>query len=395
MNKQVSKLCEIAKKKDRLIIGLMSGTSLDGVDVGLCKISGNGLAVKVDLLAFESFPYSVAFKHKLKEICFLKETDLELISLLNIEIAQHFSNSVNQFLIQQNLKSEAIDLIASHGQTIYHSPARLRNDANPLNATLQIGDGDYIAVQTGIITISDFRQKNIAEGKEGAPLALYGDYLLFRNNAENRILLNIGGIANFTILKKDAVFANAISTDVGPGNTLMDQFILKVTGNKYYDLNASMALEGVVDTELLNELLNHPFFNQQLPKTTGPELFNLKYLENAIEKSNKNNLKAEDIMATLNRFTAEGISVAINQIFDHTTHPVVYTSGGGFQNPLLMKNLEGLVPFAIFKSTSDLMIHPDAKETVLFAILANETVAGDYEAFGDQTKSMGKISFPN
>ncbi|MBU0697650.1 MAG: anhydro-N-acetylmuramic acid kinase, partial [Bacteroidetes bacterium] len=131
----------------------------------------------------------------------------------------------------------------------------------------------------------------------------------------------------------------------------MDQFILKVTGNKYYDLNASMALEGVVDTELLNELLNHPFFNQQLPKTTGPELFNLKYLENAIEKSNKNNLKAEDIMATLNRFTAEGISVAINQIFDHTTHPVVYTSGGGFQNPLLMKNLEGLVPFAIFKST--------------------------------------------
>ncbi|MBU0697651.1 MAG: anhydro-N-acetylmuramic acid kinase [Bacteroidetes bacterium] len=200
MNKQVSKLCEIAKKKDRLIIGLMSGTSLDGVDVGLCKISGNGLAVKVDLLAFESFPYSVAFKHKLKEICFLKETDLELISLLNIEIAQHFSNSVNQFLIQQNLKSEAIDLIASHGQTIYHSPARLRNDANPLNATLQIGDGDYIAVQTGIITISDFRQKNIAEGKEGAPLALYGDYLLFRNNAENRILLNIGGIANFTIL---------------------------------------------------------------------------------------------------------------------------------------------------------------------------------------------------
>jgi anhydro-N-acetylmuramic acid kinase len=395
MNKQIIKLYDIAKKKDRLIIGLMSGTSLDGVDIGLCKISGTGLATKVDLLAFESVPYSVAFKQKLKEVCFIKQNDLELISLLNIEIAQHFSNSVNQFLIKQNLKSAAIDLIASHGQTIYHAPARLRNDANPLNVTLQIGDGDYIAVQTGIITISDFRQKNIAEGKEGAPLAIYGDYLLFRNNAENRILLNIGGIANFTILNKEAAFSAVISTDVGPGNTLMDQFILKVTGNQYYDLNASMALKGVVDAELLHELLNHPFFKQQLPKTTGPELFNLKYLDNAIEKSNKNDLKAEDIMATLNRFSAEGISIAINQICDHTTHPVVYTSGGGFQNPLLMKNLEGLVPYAIFKSTSHLMIPPDAKETVLFAVLANETVAGDYSAFGDQTKSMGKISFPD
>jgi anhydro-N-acetylmuramic acid kinase len=168
MNKQIIKLYDIVKKKDRLIIGLMSGTSLDGVDIGLCKISGTGLATKVDLLAFESVPYSVAFKQKLKEVCFIKQNDLELISLLNIEIAQHFSNSVNQFLIKQNLKSAAIDLIASHGQTIYHAPARLRNDANPLNVTLQIGDGDYIAVQTGIITISDFRQKNIAEGKEGS-----------------------------------------------------------------------------------------------------------------------------------------------------------------------------------------------------------------------------------
>lgn len=395
MNKQISKLCDIAKKKDRLIIGLMSGTSLDGVDVGLCKISGSGLATKVDLLAFKSFPYSVVFKQRLKEVCFLKQTDLELISLLNIEIAQHFSNSVNRLLIQQNLKSASIDLIASHGQTIYHSPARLRNDFNPLNATLQIGDGDYIAAQTGIITISDFRQKNIADGKEGAPLALYGDYLLFRNNAENRILLNIGGIANFTILNKEAAFENVISTDVGPGNTLMDQYILKVTGNQYYDLNASMALEGVVDTELLQELLNHPFFKQKFPKTTGPELFNLKYLEKAIEKSNRNDLKNEDIMATLNRFTAEGISIAINQIFHYNTHSVVYTSGGGYQNPLLMKNLEGLVSYATFKSTGDLMIHPDAKETVLFAILANETVAGDYKAFGNETKSMGKISFPD
>src|SRR6476659_4363288 len=314
MNKQITQLYDIASKKDRLIIGLMSGTSLDGVDVGLCKVSGSGLATKVDLLAFETYAYSSVFRQKLKEVCFKKQTDLELISLLNIEIAEHFSISVNKFLIQQNMNAKAIDLIASHGQTIYHSPARLRKDSNPLNVTLQIGDGDHIAVKTEIITVSDFRKKNIAEGKEGAPLAIYADYLLFRNNAENRILLNIGGIANFTVLNKNVSFADVISTDVGPGNTLMDQYILKITGNQYYDMNAEMALKGNVDADLLNALLNNPFFQEKLPKTTGPELFNLNYLDKAIKKLNRRDLLPEDIMATLNRFTAEGISIAFKQV---------------------------------------------------------------------------------
>jgi len=160
MNPQIAKLYEIAQKNERIIIGLMSGTSLDGLDIALCKITGNGLATQINLLAFETIEYEVEFKNQLKELCFKRNSDLELLSLMNVKIAETHSDLILQFLKKQRLSAHDVDLIASHGQTVFHSPARLRKPDHFGNATLQLGDGDQIAVKTGIITLSDFRQKN-------------------------------------------------------------------------------------------------------------------------------------------------------------------------------------------------------------------------------------------
>ena len=395
MNPGIIKLNAIAKKQERLIIGLMSGTSLDGLDIALCKIEGFGKSTQITLLAYETISYPSHFKNELKQICFVKNVDLEQICLLNKGIGTLHAQWINSFLKRNHYEASNIDLIASHGQTIYHSPASLRVNADYGNATLQIGDGDQIAVETGVITLSDFRQKNIAQGEEGAPLALYGDYLLFANQAENRILLNIGGISNFTLLPNNATFADTVCTDLGPGNTLMDRFIQKHFEGKHFDEDANVASAGKFNQLLIDEMFKHPFFKEEFPKSTGPELFNLAYLAKASAATNTNNLSLEDTMASLNRFTALCIAKGINQYFTEADEPVVYVSGGGVHNPVLLANLKEIIPYATFKDTSTLGINPDAKEAILFALLANETVAGDYSVFNENTLSMGKISFPN
>lgn len=395
MNSGILRLTEIANKESRLIIGLMSGTSLDGLDIALVKIKKFGDDTSITLLAFETIVYSEEIKNSIKKISFIKNVDLEQVCLINKSLGLLYAEWINDFLKKYHFCADDIDLIASHGQTIYHSPARLRISDHIGNATLQIADADQIAVKTKIITLSDFRQKNIAQGEEGAPLALYGDYLLFKNIAENRILLNIGGISNFTVLPKNAPFDSIVSSDVGPGNTLMDQFVQANFANKFFDVDALIASAGNYHQGLLDSLLDHPFFNQEFPKSTGPELFNLTYLKRAVEKAGLVAITVEDMMATLNRFTACCIAEGVKKYYSENDYPVIYLSGGGAHNPLLVSNLKALLPFANIKDTTALGINPDAKEAILFALLANETIAGNYSLFSSETLSMGKISLPN
>ncbi|MBK0381455.1 anhydro-N-acetylmuramic acid kinase [Pedobacter sp. SD-b] len=395
MNNWLLKLNLIAKKEPRLIIGLMSGTSLDGLDIALCEISGSGLTTKATVKAFETIPYDKAFKNQIQKIAFKKTVDLKHLCLLHKKIGALHGQMVKAFLNKINLASADVDLIASHGQTIYHAPVRSRSKDETGNATLQIGDADQLAVNAGIIAFSDFRQKNIAQGLEGAPLAIYGDFLLFKNSKENRVLLNIGGIANFTYLPVNGKFEDIISTDVGPGNTLMDQFINSINPSLFYDENAKIAALGKINHTLLNALLNHPFFDLDYPKTTGPELFNLDYLTAALKKTAVKEISNEGIMATLNRFSAVCIEKAIKKLVPSLDNTPVYLSGGGVHNPLLKSNLKLLIPEVQFKNIADLGINPDAKEALLFAILANETLTGNYRVFGGQTLSMGKISLPS
>ncbi len=399
MNQNITNLCMIAEKETRCIIGLMSGTSLDGLDVALCRIKGFGLETEIELLQFETISYDNHFKEKVRAVFSKRLVDLEKICLLNGWIAQKHAAIILNCLENWQIKPSQIDLIASHGQTIYHAPKFLHPHDEFGNGTLQIGDGDHLAVATGIITISDFRQKHIAAGGEGAPLAVYGDYFIFSKKDENRIMLNIGGIANFTYLPGNRNVDAIFSTDTGPGNTLMDAYAQKYF-QLPYDKDSSLARVGNIDESLLFHLGKHSFFEKRFPKTTGPELFNLAYIENALIQAGIESLSHYDVMATLNRFSAITIVDAVKRTIDNHAPNSIYTSGGGMHNPLLIEHMKSMLTGCTFHSTKMLKINPDAKEAVLFAILANETVTGENIQIGKTNSgipsvSMGKISFPN
>jgi anhydro-N-acetylmuramic acid kinase len=399
MNRNLTRLFEIAKKDEKLIIGLMSGTSLDGLDVALCRFSGSGLETKIKLVQFETVSYPLGVKEEIRKI-FAKQTiDFEQLTLLNAWIGSYHAGLINQCLTKWALSKNDIDIIASHGQTVYHAPKILHNKADYPNATLQIGDGDHIAVKTGIITVSDFRQKHVAAGGEGAPLAVYGDYFLFSKKGENRIMLNIGGIANFTFLPASGSASEVFVTDTGPGNTLIDAFVQHYYTDKSFDKDAEIASKGIVNEILLDELKSDLFFKKPFPKSTGPELFNKDYVKKAQIKTNTEAISIQDLLATLTKFTAETISAAILAATNPNESYTVFLSGGGMHNGLIVRWLKQLLLNFSIKDSNDLGIDGNAKEAILFAILANETLFGNIVNFGNRKEipsvSFGKISFPD
>ncbi len=259
MNKNIQKLYAIAQKPSRKIIGLMSGTSLDGLDVALCEYQGSGLNTKVKVLKFDTVSFDEDVKIEIRKVFAKKEIDFQQLCMLNPWIGNFHGEIVNQCLRKWEIENSEVDCIASHGQTVFHAPRILHNIDKFPNATLQIGDGDHLAVKTGILTLSDFRQKHCAAGGEGAPLAVYGDYLIFSKKNKNRILLNMGGISNFTFLSGDLDPEKVFATDTGPGNTILDAYTLKHF-QKPYDKDAEIARRGKLSDSLLKELKNHPFF---------------------------------------------------------------------------------------------------------------------------------------
>ena len=402
MNSNLESLYKIAQKPTRTIIGLMSGTSLDGLDVALCEISNSGEETKVKLIHFETVDYTEDVKYEIKSV-FAKQTiAFQKLVLLNEWIGTLHAAMILECLKKWKTSADQVDLIASHGQTVFHAPKILHQQEKFPNGTLQIGDGDHIAVKTGIITLSDFRQKHLAAGGEGAPLAVYGDYLLFSEKEENRIMLNMGGIANFTYLPASNNPEEVFVTDTGTGNTLIDAFTKLYFPEKSYDKDAEIAKAGTVSLSLLKALKSDDFFIKPYPKTTGPELFSIEYVKTAQVKSNTQTILIPDLLATLTRFSAETIAEAIYITINNTTYSAanfkIYMSGGGTHNPLLVQWLKELLPCHFLK-TDDLGISGDAKEAILFAILANETISGGKSNFGTRkgipSVSMGKISFPN
>jgi len=397
MNRNIGVLHRIASKKTRLIIGLMSGTSLDGLDVALCQISGSGLLTRLRVLEFHTLPYPKTVKDQILRVFAKERIEFQVLCELNAFIGSLHGKMVLQSLRKWKLNPSDIDVVASHGQTVFHAPRFLYPQAKQ-NSTLQIGDGDHLAVKSGIITLSDFRQKHIAMGGEGAPLAVYGDYLLFSRKGEDRLMLNAGGIGNFTYLPASGKASEVFVTDTGPANTLLDQVVRRYLPDVYYDKDAGLARQGNFNLALLNALKSDPFFSKQFPKTIGPELFNLAYVERAQKASRTESISLQDLLATLTRFSSETMAAAIQKVIRKKKTFKLFMSGGGAHNPLLMRWLKELLPGVSFHEMHELGISGDAKEAVLFAILANEALAGGEIDFGQRSKvptvSMGKVSFP-
>ncbi len=404
LSTNLESLLASAQKQERRIIGLMSGTSLDGLDIALCRVSGSGGDTKVAVERFTTVAYSDEIKNAIRAVFAKEQVDFQYLTLLNAWIGRLHGQMVADSLKEWGIEADEVDCIASHGQTVMHAPKSLHKphpfpEGGFPNGTLQIGDGDHVAVTSSIITLSDFRQKHVAAGGEGAPLAVYGDYFMFSARTENRIMLNLGGIANFTYLPASLDASAVFTTDTGPGNTMLDAYARRMYG-KAFDTNGSIALAGRFSEHLLRALKDHPFFDAPFPKTTGPELFNMAYLDQVAQEHRVflSAMPAEDVMATLVRFSAETVTDAIKRSFPKGENFTVYMSGGGAHNPALVAALKEYLPTMRFSTTDELNIPGDAKEAVLFAVLANETLVGGRTKFGGRegvpTISMGKISFP-
>lgn len=393
MNPSIRYLFKTASKETKTIIGLMSGTSTDGLDLALCEITGSGPNTKVELLAFKTESFPGYFKRELQNIVSVEQCNLQDICLMNTRIGDCFGEFILETLKEWGREPSEIDCIASHGQTVYHAPVSKHQKNEFPNATLQLGDGDHIARKTGILTISDFRQKHTAAGGEGAPLVAPADELLFTDSEEFRLLLNIGGIANFTYLPPSKSGLSPVTTDTGPGNTLLDATARELL-DESFDTDGKTAASGEVNEELLTALKNHSFFTLDFPKTTGPELFNRNYVQQVQKKTGTEHISTEDLLATLTWFTVETMGDAIQKVHQSGDTLQIYVSGGGLHNSFLMDSLRTLAKGAEIDSFEKIGFNPDAKEAVCFAVLANEMLSGEGFLVEGQKVNFGKISFP-
>jgi len=395
MNPQVEQLYQIAGANQRRIIGLMSGTSLDGLDIALCLFTGSGSRTRVNVENFTTIPYDEDLKATIREIFAKKWIPFDRLTLLHPHLAKIHSRMILAALKDWGIKPGDVDALASHGQTVFHWPSRLHGEKGFGNSTLQLGDGDHLALETGILTLSDFRQKHIAAGGEGAPLALYGDCLLFHRSGQPTLLLNMGGIANFTYLPGKDDFADVLVTDTGPGNTLLDAAVRRFFPGLPYDVDGKIAASGTADKKWLQLWKQMPFFAEQIPKTTGPELFELDHMIQLGKNHTHRELIPADLLATLTLFSAETIAECIRRAVPDWRLAKKFGSGGGFHNEALMSAISRELDDASFQDTITEGIPGDAKEAVLFAVLANETLAGGGVRFSEHPSiCMGKISFP-
>lgn len=401
MNPFIKKLTQIAQKEHRTIIGLMSGTSLDGLDIALCEISGEGEHTSVKVKDFTTKQYTSSSFSRIKKVTSVEQVTLAELCYCHTWLGSYHAKLILEALQGWEIKPEEIDCIASHGQTIYHYPAHDQPEtAQQINSTLQIGDGDQIAAKTGIITVSDFRQKHTAFGGEGAPMAALVDEILFGREDESIILLNIGGIANYTYIPSKESGEKPFTTDTGPGNTLIDN-LSQIHFSKPFDQDGKIAASGDINEKLLEQFLSDGFFAKHVAKTTGPEYFNPEWINKRAERAGLNlaEIPVEDVMATVTELSAATITENIIRTIPAGQKPDIFVSGGGARNLYLMRQIQKKAPDLEVRNISELGIDPDAKEAVIFAVLANEMLAGNgfnfkMEEGQKQKVNFGKISFP-
>ena len=341
-------------------IGLMSGTSLDGIDVALVEFESH----YPKLIASRSHPLPSALRDTLLSLNKSRAGEIKRMAIADVQWAEHAAHAVNNLLAEANLSASDVSAIGSHGQTIRHAP----NDETPYS--LQIGDPNTLAELTGITTVADFRRRDLAAGGQGAPLMPAFHNAMLRVNEETRVVLNIGGMANITLLPADPI-APVIGFDTGPGNVLMDAYI-QTHLKKAYDDAGQWAASGKVHNDLLTRLLRDKFFNLAPPKSTGRELFNLRWLERRLKRLDKRVIR-KNVQATLCELSAVSISEAIQQYASEATSIIV--CGGGVHNTALMFRLQCLLGQQQVRSSEDYGIDPDVMEAIGFAWLAQQTLA--------------------
>lgn len=382
---KIDKVIQYRNRNEHLLIGMMSGTSLDGIDSALVRIvtDSTGAIGAVELKHFDYWPYTEELRQRILAVSSNDSAKLDDVVLAHFGLSEWYSLAVEKLLKDTGTIADQIDAICNHGQTIWHAPAPASFPGPEgdlmVRSTLQIGSISALAERTGIPIIGDFRARDIAAGGEGAPLVPYVDEVLFRDAEKGRILQNIGGIANATVLPPSCSGQKIVAYDTGPGNMVMDMLVQLYTGGqKFFDDEGKLASAGKTDQELLDQYLKDPYFKRKPPKSTGREIYTKAYTQQFLDDGLKKNLPFEDIIATATALTSKTITQSYEDfILPHYDIREVIVSGGGTKNKALMEMLRKDLPAPIYLSQSaDHGIPDDAKEAVAFAILGHETLMG-------------------
>jgi anhydro-N-acetylmuramic acid kinase len=376
----------MAPLKPLTVIGLNSGTSMDGIDAAAFRIiplkqdaRGNGhptpQALDVELIDSTLYPMEPELQKKMQSMIASGHCTLEEICRLNVALGEVFAQATLALMKKAGLTRQEIDLIGSHGQTVWHAPELRKFAGIPTRATLQLGEPSVIAARTGIPVIADFRPRDMALGGQGAPLVSFADEVLFGSEGQATGVLNIGGIANITIINEKG--EASIAFDTGPGNMLMDRLSEKLFDKKF-DEDGKLAAQGKVADAWLKVELDHPYFAQEPPKTTGRELFSFAFADRLIEEGHKQKLSDHDLVATVTALTAASIADGYKRfVLPHVKIERLVLGGGGADNPTLCKMLEQYWPHKIqLMRHEDFGISTKFKEALLFALLAYTTHFG-------------------
>jgi anhydro-N-acetylmuramic acid kinase len=365
------------------VIGLMSGTSVDGVDAAVCRISGHGRGnLKLRVVGEHSEPFDPQIRERILALCKTGGGSTAEICELNFILGDVFAQAALNAAQAAELPLTEIDLIGSHGQTIAHFPPGATHTGIRRASTLQIGEAAIIAEKTGVPVVSNFRPRDMAAGGQGAPLVPFADWLIFSSQTENRLALNIGGIANVTWMPASTSPDGVVAFDTGPGNMILDALAEKISGGKLaYDHGGNLARSGKVDATLLNELLAHPYFHRAPPKSTGREEFGNDFAMTVYEKGVARILSGNDILATATMLTARSIADSITTLAGN--HPSatalkfkVLAAGGGVRNDCLMEMLRNALGNIEFELSERFGVPTQFRECAAFAILARETMLG-------------------
>lgn len=388
------------ENKPMLVLGLMSGTSADGIDVALARISGAPPHLQAKLLGHTSVQFPPALRKEILRVAEQQPISAGGLSQLNFRLGEIFAKAALAACKTFRISPGKVSLIGSHGQTIFHQGHAVKYLGRPTASTLQIGEPSIIAARTGITTVGDFRPADIALGGQGAPLVPYADYLLYRHPKLGRLSLNLGGIANVTVLPPAGKPQQVFAFDTGPANMLIDALVHHFTrGRKRFDANAHLASQGRSVPKLLDELLRDPYLKLPPPKSTGREYYGRACVQKLLALGRRHRAKPNDLIRAATIFTALSIVDALNRfVLPKTKIHQLIVSGGGAHNPLILAQISAALPNIEVLPSSLLGIPTDAKEAFAFTLLAYETFHGRPSNLPSATGArgpaiLGKISY--
>jgi anhydro-N-acetylmuramic acid kinase len=383
-----------------LVLGLMSGTSADGIDVALARISGAPPRVMARLLNHTAVKFPAAVRAEILRVAEQEEITAGELSQLNFRLGGLFAEATGIACRRFRVALSSVDLIGSHGQTIFHQGTPVSYLGGRVASTLQIGEAAVIAAETGVTTVADFRPADMALGGQGAPLVPYADYLLYEDERLGRVSLNLGGIANLTVIPAGAARERVFAFDTGPANMLIDALVAHFTrGRRKFDENARIAQAGRAIPALLDELMRDPYLRVAPPKSTGREYYGGDYLKRVLALGRKHRTRPNDLIRCATIFTALSVVDALNRfVAPKVKIDQLIVSGGGARNPLIMAQLSAALPGLEVVPSSRVGVPEEAKEALAFALLAYETFhqrpGNVFSATGARgPASLGKISY--